>query len=618
MKEKLFKLPALVFLLSGTCGYIISSSLFDELYFINFLLIAAFSLIFGLIAVFSRKLITTAFLFTGLSAGTLFYYYLWIPLLPAGDSYQHPQNAFVSGEVIESSTTKSGKQKLIVCGKLDPQYLDRMNDKRVTIITGSPHSFPIGAKVNAYGLFILPTNPNLPGEFDSKSYQLSQNISGLLLTSSIAYDLKDDWNTGSSFVEIATSSVDQLIDENLSSRHYPIVKAMLLGDKSAIDGEVRDAFSRSGTAHLLAVSGLHTGVIAFGIYLLLASVSNRPLRLLFFSITLAGFIVLSGLQASAIRAGIMAVLLLWAYSSERKVHALNLLSFAVILALLFQPELIFSIGFRMSVLAVLGIFLFYKRIFRRLKVLHFAWIKASIAVSLSSSVFLFPYIAYTFGSFSIVSPLANFFVVPLVTLSMVMSALAVVISFMFPFIGELLFYSVGFFLDLGLIANEWFASLSWAAIEGDKALAFSLLGLTAIIIWIMNGGLITRLSVAACGLFFYSVFLPQYGKLGFNRENIFYYEERIAGEKTIAALIDKSYSNRPQLDYGLLSYLEKRVGEFDTLIITGMHGMAITDRLKKIKQIEVIEIDIPRQKLLLHQANIPLFSTSVGVINKQE
>ena len=112
------------------------------------------------------------------------------------------------------------------------------------------------------------------------------------------------------------------IEERIDSLFYPdvsgVVKAILVGNKSDLDKNVRDVFSLSGTAHILAVSGLHVGIIAGILMLFLSGLENRKVKFVIFSVLIFGYAAITGFCPSVMRAGFMAVLLHFVYSIDRK------------------------------------------------------------------------------------------------------------------------------------------------------------------------------------------------------------------------------------------------------------------------------------------------------------
>ncbi|MEA3449762.1 MAG: ComEC/Rec2 family competence protein [Patescibacteria group bacterium] len=207
-------------------------------------------------------------------------------------------------------------------------------------------------------------------------------------------------------------------EQSLDIQPAALAKAMLLGDKQGISDELRTKFSRAGISHVVAISGMHIGIITTIILLLINQAGlGRKASYILTSTFLFLFIIMVGLPASAVRAGIMGFLLLTATYLGR----LNQLKYSLIIAafilLIFNPFLLRDdIGWQLSFLAVFGIAFFYPY-FEMLiikyipqKVIKIKIIKSIlliINITLSANIMVWPIVAYNFGVVSLVSPLSN-------------------------------------------------------------------------------------------------------------------------------------------------------------------------------------------------------------------
>lgn len=137
--------------------------------------------------------------------------------------------------------------------------------------------------------------------------------------------------------------------------------AVLTGDRSMTDPEVKDTFSASGLAHLLALSGLHVGILTgcFSLFLIpMLLCGHRKLSMALTIGALWFFAIMTGLSPSVVRAVIMGSILLLSFMLERRTSPLNALSLAAILILLFDPGAILMPGFQLSFIGVLSILVF--------------------------------------------------------------------------------------------------------------------------------------------------------------------------------------------------------------------------------------------------------------------
>lgn len=198
-------------------------------------------------------------------------------------------------------------------------------------------------------------------------------------------------------------------------------QSLLLGDTSGLDYETKTSLSVSGIRHIVAVSGLHVGVLCAGIWFLTRK--RRWLTVLVGLPVLALFAAMVGFTPSVCRACLMAGLMMVSGAVRREYDGLTELSFAVLVLLFLNPFGVQGVGFQLSVLSVLGILLFGSRLSRRFRdripglyanrLLR--WVPESLSVTLSAMSLSTPAAVYYFGVLSLVSPIANLLCLPLVS-----------------------------------------------------------------------------------------------------------------------------------------------------------------------------------------------------------
>lgn len=199
--------------------------------------------------------------------------------------------------------------------------------------------------------------------------------------------------------------------------------AMLLGDRSTLSFAVEQDFRYAGVSHLLALSGLHLGILSLLAERLLRGLRlPRALRALILLLLVGFFLLFTGCSYSTLRAAVMLYLVQLAYFHKSRADALTSLFFALALILLAEPYAIFSTALQMTVLATLGILTvgtLFRVLYRRVRNIKDAVyrvlvaIPASLALTLSASLFNYPVQWLTFGEVSLITPLSNFLLVPL-------------------------------------------------------------------------------------------------------------------------------------------------------------------------------------------------------------
>ena len=235
--------------------------------------------------------------------------------------------------------------------------------------------------------------------------------------------------------KINTERYKSKIESKLFSLHvkqqdYAVIAAMALGDKSALDSNIRNSYSISGASHILAVSGLHVGII-FQLFIFLLGGRKYSFYTIALSlISIWTYVFLIGLPASAVRAAIM----LSAYSISLAFHRtslpLNTLAAAYIFILFISPLYLFELSFQLSFLAVASILLFFPPLYSLLTIrsrfVRWAW--GLLCVSLAAQIGTLPVIVYYFGRISCYSLLTNYIAIPSATLILYLGAALILFS----------------------------------------------------------------------------------------------------------------------------------------------------------------------------------------------
>lgn len=209
-------------------------------------------------------------------------------------------------------------------------------------------------------------NEGNPEEFDYRQFMLRQGITLEQTLSEGQYKLTDHYESlKTTSKHIQRRLVNAVINSSLSPNSKIIVTTAILGDASLLDQNTRDRFSKAGLAHLLAISGLHIGMLLLIIGWLLTPLNYLRLHWLRMLLTIAAvgwFVFITGASTSAVRASIMASFVMVAYIFHRQNSSLNALFAAAIIILVASPMAIYDIGFQLSFSAVLMIVIFYPKL----------------------------------------------------------------------------------------------------------------------------------------------------------------------------------------------------------------------------------------------------------------
>lgn len=264
----------------------------------------------------------------------------------------------------------------------------------------------------------------------------------------------------------------ELISKNFSPPHSLILAALTLGDDRQISQEWKQKLNVTGLRHITAISGSHVVILA-GIltwfFIILGFYRNQVFYPIL--IFLCFFVVFTGLQPSAIRAGIMGSIFLLAQKLERQKNSLRTLIFAGALMLAFDPLLLrYNIGFQLSFLAVLGLIYllpFFENLFERIKFLKSFGLSYLLAVTLSAQVFTLPITIYNFEYISLVTPITNILVIPLIPFLMIVAFLFLFFGAICPPLGWLISLPLYLMLNYWVQVTDFFSKLPIAYINWE-------------------------------------------------------------------------------------------------------------------------------------------------------
>lgn len=261
-------------------------------------------------------------------------------------------------------------------------------------------------------------------------------------------------------------TANESLETSILSLPRSILSGILFGDDNTIPKEIKNDFVRTGTIHILALSGYNISILVT--WVLYASRRLFKYRIStflgIFSIIL--FVVATGASSTSIRAGLMAGLALIAQYYGRPHTALRILFLASFIMILWNPYIVlYDVSFHLSFLATLGILLFDPSFQKIFSIIKFSPIRSVVSVTCAAQVLVLPYIIYVFGQLSLISPVINILIAPIVPLIMFLGMITTILASLF----EPLAYIVGliteFVINLFLKIISFFSTLKFATIS---------------------------------------------------------------------------------------------------------------------------------------------------------
>lgn len=357
-------------------------------------------------------------------------------------------DVYLEGIVSKPPTKKSRTNAILTISKIT-------NKKEVTKTSGRLYvSFPDSTNIQYGQKIILKGTPrpfqlsSNPYAFSFKNWQYYQNIHYQLFAKpgswhTVAYD------QGSAFLGFTyglRTNLQSVLHKIIpNKRDLGVASALVLGIKDDLSPETKDAFSKTGAMHVLAVSGLHVGIVSMGLRWLMALLigkakARRWWRLIGQLLGVWFFISLTGMGASAMRAGLMFSIIELGLALDRQSYIFNSIAASAFFLLLWNPFLLFQVGFQLSYLALSGIVFFQPFIYRLMafesSFIDFIWKLTS--VSIAAQMTTFPIAIYYFHHFPLSFILSGMVVVPAATILLPFTLFVFLINFISTSIASLL------------------------------------------------------------------------------------------------------------------------------------------------------------------------------------
>lgn len=261
------------------------------------------------------------------------------------------------------------------------------------------------------------------------------------------------------------------IDRHFPEPHASVLAALVLGEKKMISDVWQEKMNISGVRHIISVSGLHVAVVASILLSLTARLGKRFSSIIVMS-SLFLFTVITGLQPSAIRAAIMGSSTVLSGLLGRMNRPHRSLVLAASIMLVFNPLLLkHDIGFQLSFLAVIGI-VWLSPIIKQKIPIRSEMIKDSLAISLSAYILTLPLVVHYFGKASIIFPVTNLLIVPVLYPIMILGLLFIFASFVFSPLAFASALPLWAFLTYLTSIINLFSKFSWASISFNNLTLF--------------------------------------------------------------------------------------------------------------------------------------------------
>jgi competence protein ComEC len=400
----------------------------------------------------------------------------------------------IEGVVLSSDIIQPDKHLLVVdCRRILNNNTYLTVSGKIRLSAPADLSFQYGDFIRFHTIIKKTQSFQNPGSFDYERYLNRQGIYVTGFVANSAGIILIRHNTASHAklkLETFRSYLKRIIYDNAPSPQREIIAAMTLGSQKAIPRDVLDNFAKTGTSHILSISGLHIGMVAAGVYfLILILLKSSEYLMLKFNIikiaTAAAFVpvvlyaLVAGMGTTVLRATFMTLAILTALLIGKPKEPYNILCAAALIILVIAPESLFDISFQLSFSAVFALLYIvpkfsepplpmppsapypFQTFVRRIYIF--------ILVSVAATLGTLPIIVYYFNRISAITLLANMFVVPLLGMLTLFLAMIFLLSALFsPLLAGLLIKAASFCTGIAIMLINWLASLPWSSFNCIK------------------------------------------------------------------------------------------------------------------------------------------------------
>ncbi|MFC9710431.1 ComEC/Rec2 family competence protein [Paenibacillus sp. NPDC056933] len=383
--------------------------------------------------------------------------------------FMHPSSDTLPSSVSEGRSTSELKERLMVQVRL-------VEEEEQQVAAG----WKRGDSVKLTGSLSLPGEARNFGGFDYRNYLRTLHIHWLFKVkgaSSVTTISPEGWEKFNilRWNDIIRHKLGTAVDQIFPEPHGGYMKGLIIGMASDIDPDTYGQFSQLGLTHILAISGTHVAVYVASLLLLLSWLRlTRETSLTIVLLLIPAYVLLSGGSPSVIRAGIMSMIGLYMARRGLARDGLQMISAAALLMMWWNPYFLLSVSFQLSFLVTAGLMIYMPLINR----LFSSWPKALAAtasVTVTAQLISFPVTILYFNQFSLLSFVANFLLVSLISaIVLPLGTIALIVSFLWlPLAKPLAWIAI-------LLNKLTFASVEWM----NSLPGFVLIWATPSLLWI--------------------------------------------------------------------------------------------------------------------------------------
>lgn len=376
------------------------------------------------------------------------------------------EEAVIAGRIVEDVDSRSNHRKITLDNLIiRNEDGDREVGGRLLLNVAKFPTYKYGDAIEFEGEIQEPI------EFEDFSYKNYLSRYGIFAVTYYPRDVRllerlDSW-TLKRILLVVKNKFEETINKMLPEPHASFLAGLILGAKRGIPDALMEHFNTTGTTHIVAISGYNITIISAFIMKVLQGRVRRQAAFVISVSLIFLFVILTGAQASVIRAAIMGTIVLIALNAGRLNSITNSLLLSAVIMLLINPKILtLDIGFQLSFLATMGLVYvspYLEKIF--IWIPNALEIRQSLVMTLSAQVMALPIIVFNFDRLSLIAPLANILILWVIPYTMATGFVAGVIGMASLAVGQAISSVSWLFLEWQIMVVTWLAEVPLASID---------------------------------------------------------------------------------------------------------------------------------------------------------
>jgi competence protein ComEC len=375
------------------------------------------------------------------------------------------------GEVVGKEVTFEGMVSDDPDVRIKNQQLDiKLKDKDINILVIVDRNVKVsyGDEVSVHGVLLEPENfiTQSGKEFNYKRYLANQDIYFMIKNADIEILSSDNGSKIKLLLYKLKNAFIKSINKVIPMPESDLANGLVLGIRGGFDQDTKQEFIETGTIHIIALSGYNVSIVASNVMKFFSLIFSQTISIIFGIIVIFLFIIMTGASTTAIRAGIMATIMLLGRMTGRNYIAGRALVIAGLLMVAYDPRVLTDMSFQLSFLATGGVLYLTPKVLNWFKFLPMRFgFREMIATTVAATIAVLPILLYLTGILSLVSLPANALILLFIPTVMFFIFVTGILGFISPILAIPFGYISYLILLYVLSVIHYLGSLSFASVS---------------------------------------------------------------------------------------------------------------------------------------------------------